>query len=58
MRQRNIFQMMKQDKALGGNLNEADISNLLDKKVEGSDLKMPIELRRRVDEHIMNFRRF
>ena len=49
--QRNMLQMKEQDKTPEEELNEVEISNLLDKEFKVMILKMLKELRRRMDEH-------
>ena len=46
-----MLQMKEQDKTPEEELNEVEISNLLDKEFKVMILKMLKELRRRMDEH-------
>ena len=55
MRQRNMFQMKKQDKTWNKELSEVEISNLPNKEFKVMIIKMLNKLRRRMDEHSENF---
>ena len=54
MRQRNMFQMKKQDKTWNKELSEVEISNLPNKEFKVMIIKMLNKLRRRMDEHSEN----
>ena len=55
-RQRNMFQIKKKkDKTLKKELNETEISNLLDKEFKVMVIKMLPKFRRRMDEYRENF---
>ena len=53
-RQKNMFQMKKQDKT-PEKLSKMKISNRLDKELKVMIIKMLTEHRRRMDEHSENF---
>lgn len=56
-RQRNMFQIKKQDKTLKKELNETEISKLPDKEFKVMVIKMLPKFGRRMDEHSMNINR-
>ena len=49
--QMNMFQMKEQDKTTGEEINEVQISNLLDKEFKVMIIKMHNKLERRMDEY-------
>ena len=54
---RNMFQIAKQDKTSGRNLNKTELSNLPDKEFKETIIIMLPELGRRMGEHNENFNR-
>ena len=55
MRQRNMFQMKKQDKTWNKELSEVEISNLPNKEFKVMIIKMLTKCRRRMDEQSEKF---
>lgn len=55
-RQRNMFQTEEQDKTLGKNPSEKEISNLHNKAFKAMVIKMSTKLGKRIEEHSKNFK--